>query len=88
MSGSWFEWILGGLFAVIWTGFGWIMNGMKSDIKQNEVDSLKNARDLADYKLHVSDNYPKESTISRLYETIEKMAEDISDLKVMVGRKS
>lgn len=90
---SWFEWILtalftalGGLLTLVTTIFGRIIGGMKQDIKEIENETLRNSRDLADFRVHVSDHYPKEVTMQRLYKTIEDMAKDVNDLKVMFAR--
>lgn len=90
---SWYEWvltalvtILGGLATLVTTIFSRIVGSMKQDIKEIETEITRNSRDLADFRLHVSDHYPKEVTMQRLYTTLEDMAKDVNALKVMFAR--
>lgn len=69
-------------------GFWFMQKDMKDNIKDIDKKQQAQAEKLADFQLHVVQNYPKETTMARLYEKIEQMAEDLNDLKVMVGKKS
>lgn len=84
VNGLW-DWAFKGAIAIIATGFGWTMNGMKTDIKQVQLESQKTSKELSDYKAHVADYYPNQRTMERLYSTLEKMDDKIN---VLIAKKS
>ena len=44
----------------------------------------RNRDDIAEYKLHVSDNYTKKSDLSPIYDTLKSMQ---ADIKLLLARK-
>lgn len=81
------EWAFKGLVVIVGTGFGWVMNSMRENIKDIDKACEHNGRELSEFKLHVSEHYPKEITMQRLYKTIEDMARDLNEMKVMIAKK-
>lgn len=82
------KWLGGGALAA----FGWVGKGMYADIKELKKNDADCKLDLKDFKLHVSENYAKDSTIqtslARVYEVMEHGFKDQREyLKDMLNAK-
>lgn len=65
---SWLEWAFKGLVGVVFTAGWWLWTKLVSAVSKNKDD-------LAEYKVHVSDNYIKKDVIERVHTRLDDMAD-------------
>jgi hypothetical protein len=72
-----FEWSFKGLVTLMLTAGGWFVATLTKSVSDTRED-------LADHKLHVSENYAKTDSLERIHDRIDEVA---SDIKTLLQRK-
>lgn len=65
---SFFEWAFKGLVGVVLTAGWWLWTKLVTAVSKNKDD-------LAEYKLHVADNYIKKDVVERIHDRIDDLAD-------------
>lgn len=78
-----FESVFKILVGILITIFGWIGNKAMAAIKKNEESIFETTRQLDAHKLHVSDNYVKNTVLERINDNINDIQKDI---KIIIGK--
>lgn len=73
---SWLEWAFKGLVVVMLTVGGWLWTMLVRAVSKNKDD-------LADHRLHVSENYAKKIEIRDVFDALDEVRKDI---KILLGR--
>lgn len=78
-----FEWAFKGIVATIFGIGTWLWSRLMVAVKENRDNITLVDKDLANHKLHVSDNYAK----IKMFDDMNKTINDIQkDIKVIIGK--
>jgi len=65
---------------------GWFFNNLYGEMKTIRKDNKETSDELKNFKVHVSENYPKEITMARIHARLDEMVGKINEIQVSIAK--